>query len=128
MSTSKPQVLNWITCDGVHMDPSTGKYTLLGLFSALRARQFPVNHPLMFWFLTVSEVPAGKHKLRISMGLEADKSAPLIEREFESPGAQHPLNLINEVRNLSFPAAGDYAITIELDEQVLLTTHFSVSN
>jgi hypothetical protein len=39
---SKPQLLAWLTCDGVHIDPSSGKHTILGIFSNIQARHFPV--------------------------------------------------------------------------------------
>ena len=52
MSTT-PQVLAWITCDSVYVDPATGKHTLLGIFSktdeSLRLQQPTdvsiANHP-----------------------------------------------------------------------------------
>lgn len=124
---SKPQVLVWITCDGVHIDPGTGKHTILGIFSNIRARQFPVVHPFMIWFLTVSDVPAGEHKIKISMGLDAAAPKPLIERPFQSQGPLQRINLINEIRNLSFEKAGDYAIVIEIDDETLLATSITVS-
>ena len=125
---SKPQVLVWITCDGVHIDPGSGKHTILGVFSNIRARQFPVVHPFMIWFLTISDVPQGAHKIRISMGLDAANPAPLIERDFESQSPLQRINLINEIRNLSFAAPGDYSIMIEVDDEPLLATSITVSN
>ena len=125
---SKPQVLAWLTCDGVHVDPGTGKHTILGVFSNIRGRQFPVAHPFMVWFLTLSDVPAGAHKIKISMGLDATQLQPLIERTFESQSPLQRINLINEIRNLSFPRPGDYSIIIEVDDEPLLATSITVSN
>lgn len=125
---SKPQVLAWLTCDGVHIDPATGKHTILGIFSNIRGRQFPVVHPFMVWFLTLSDVPAGKHKIRIAMGLDPTNLTPLIEREFESQGPLQRINLINEIRNLSFPKPGDYSLVIDVDDEPLLATSITVSN
>ncbi|MDF3058414.1 MAG: hypothetical protein K0R17_2629 [Rariglobus sp.] len=42
---STPQVLAWLTCDGVHVDPGTGKHTILGVFSNIRGRSFPSSIP-----------------------------------------------------------------------------------
>jgi hypothetical protein len=126
--TSKPQVLVWITCDGVHIDPGTGKHTILGVFSNIRARQFPVVHPFMIWFLTISDVPAGQHKIKISMGTEPTQLTPLIDRTFESQSPLQRINLINEIRNLSFAQPGDYSIMIEVDDELLLATSLTVSN
>lgn len=125
---SKPQVLVWITCDGVHIDPGSGKHTILGVFSNIRARQFPVVHPFMIWFLTISDVPAGQHKIRISMGLEPTSLTPLIDRAFESQSPLQRINLINEIRNLSFAQPGDHSILIEVDEEPLLATSITVSS
>jgi hypothetical protein len=124
---SKPQVLAWLTCDAVHIDPATGKHTILGVFSNIRARQFPVTHPRMIWFLTLSDVPAGKHKIRLSMGLDATRLNPLIDQEFESHGPLQRINLINEILNLRFPTPGDYSIIIEVDDELLLATSIGVS-
>lgn len=124
---SKPQLLAWLTCDAVHIDPGTGKHTILGVFSNINARQFPVTHPFMVWFLTLTDCAPGPHKMRLSMGLDPTRMQVLIDRPFESHSPLHRINLINEIRNLSFPAPGDYSILIEVDEEPLLATNMTVS-
>jgi hypothetical protein len=125
--SSKPQVLAWLTCDAVHIDPATGKHTILGVFSNIRARQFPVTHPHMVWFLTLCDVAPGEHKIRLSMGLDAGHPQQLLERPFQSQNPLQRINLINEIRNLTFPEAGDYSIVIEVDDEPLLVTSIGVS-
>ncbi|MDP0500301.1 MAG: hypothetical protein Q7P63_09400 [Verrucomicrobiota bacterium JB022] len=122
-----PQLLAWHICDNVHVDPSTGKTFLLGCFSAVRSRQFPATHPRMIWFLTIGDVAQGKHMLRISMGLEMDKLEKLVEREFESPGPQQQINLINQMQNLQFETPGNYQILIEVDGEPLLVTSLIIA-
>ncbi|MEO6569671.1 MAG: hypothetical protein ABIO94_12975 [Opitutaceae bacterium] len=124
---SKPQLLVWITCDGVHIDPGSGKHTILGVFSNIQARQFPATHPFMIWFLTISDCAPGEHKMRISMSLDPTRMQPLIERPFVTEGPLQRVNLINEIRNLSFSAAGDYSLLIEVDDEPLLATNLIVS-
>lgn len=124
---SKPQVLVWLTCDGVHIDPATGKHTILGVFSNIHGRQFPLTHPFMVWFLTISDVPEGEHKIRISIGTDPTQMQPLFERPFRSQGPLQRINLINEVRNLTFPQAGEFGILVEVDEEPLLATSILVS-
>jgi len=124
---SKPQLLAWVTCDGVHIDPSSGKHTLLGVFSNIAAHKFPVTHPFIVWFLTISDCAPGEHRIRISMGLDPTNLQPLIERPFESQSPLHRINLINEIRNLSFPQPGDFSISIEIDDEPLLATNLTVS-
>ena len=89
MSTN-PQVLAWITCDSVYVDPATGKHTLLGIFSNLRANEFPVTHPRMIWFLSFSTLPGlppAQDIDRIPMSEEEPRV--IIDRAFESPGPHH---------------------------------------
>jgi hypothetical protein len=124
---SKPQLLAWLTCDGVHIDPGSGKHTILGIFSNIQARQFPVTHPFMVWFLTITDCAAGEHKLRISMGIDPTRMQKLLERPFATEGPLQRVNLINEIRNLSFPSAGDYSLLIEVDDEPLLATNLIVS-
>lgn len=125
---SKPQLLAWITCDGVHIDPGSGKHTLLGVFSNIKARRFPVVHPRMMWFITLTDVQVGKHTIRILFGLNLDSPKEVVSREFESQSPVQRINLINEIRNLGFEQAGDYSITIEVDDEPILVTSLPVTN
>lgn len=124
---SKPSLLVWITCDAVHLDPSSGKHTILGVFSNIKARTFPVVHPYMVWFLTLTDVQPGKHTIKMSMGLDPIRPSVLLNREFESASPLHRINLINELRNLQFEQAGDYSILIEVDDDPILATNLTVN-
>ena len=125
---SKPQLLAWLTCDGVHVDPGSGKHTILGIFSNIDARESPVTHPFMIWFLSITDCAPGQHRLRISMGLNATNPRKLLERPFESRSPLDRINLVNEIRNLSFPEAGDYSLLVEIDDEPLLATNLTVSS
>jgi hypothetical protein len=125
---SKPQLLAWLTCDGVHIDPSSGKHTVLGVFSSIRSQRFPFTHPFMIWFLSISDCSPGTHRIRISMGLDATRPQPLIERPFDVQSPLQRINLINEIRNLAFPVAGEYSLLIEIDEEPLLATSLTVTS
>ena len=124
---SKPQLLAWLTCDGVHIDPGTGKHTILGAFSNINARHFPVTHPFMVWFLTLTDCAPGPHRMRLSMGLDPTKLQTLIDRPFESQSPLQRINLINEIRNMSFPHPGDYSLSIEIDDEPILITNLTLS-
>lgn len=123
---SKPQLLSWIMCDGVHIDPSTGKHTLLGVFSSIRAPRFPHAQPFMVWFLALSDCTAGEHHLRISMGLDPTSIKELIARPFPVHGPLQRINLVNEIRGLTFPEPGEYSLVVEVDDEPLLATNLSL--
>ncbi len=124
---AKPQLLVWMTCDGVHIDPATGKHTILGVFSNIKGRSFPLTHPYMVWFMTLTDVAPGKHRVKISMGIDPMRLSELIHREFESGSPLHRINLINELSNLTFSQPGDYSILIEVDEEPILATSMTVT-
>lgn len=114
-------------CDAVHIDPATGKHTILGVFSNIKGRTFPVVHPHMVWFLTLTDVQAGKHTIKIRLGIDPTNPAELIQREFESQSPLHRINLVNELRNLQFNQPGDYHIVIEVDDEPILATNLTVT-
>jgi hypothetical protein len=124
---SKPQLLAWLTCDGVHIDPASGKHTVLGVFSAIHGDQFPLVYPLMIWFLALTDCSPGEHRLKISMGLNDAPPERLLERVFAARSPLDRLNLINEIRNLTLPAPGEYSLLIEIDDEPLLATSIVVT-
>lgn len=127
MIHSKPLVISFVTCDGVHIDQASGKYYLLGIFSNIRARQFPVVHPQMFWFLILTDVAVGQHKLKIHLGMPTDKPVMELEREFESQSPLHRIHLINEIKNLRFEHEGNYSLIVEINDDPIMVTSFGVS-
>ena len=125
---AKPQLLAWVTCDAVHIDPGSGKHTLLGIFSNIHAAEFPMVYPFMIWFLTITDCSPGQHRMKISMGLGNATPQPLLERPFESHSPLDRINLINEISHLPFPASGEYALLIEIDDEPLLATSIVVTS
>lgn len=115
-------------CDGVHVDPMTGKHTLLGVFSSIRVREFPAVHPRMFWFLALTDCAVGEHTLKISFGPDMAETQPIIERSFESKNPLHKINLINELRNLPLPRQANFSIVIEVDDDPILVSNLAVGN
>ena len=123
----KPQLLVWIVCDAVHIDPASGKHYLMGVFSNIRVRKLPAVHPRMVWFLSLSDVPIGEHDLKISIGLPMDEKNVVVKRKFQSKSPLHRLNLINEIQNLQFNAPGNYSVIIEIDDEHVLVASLSVT-
>ena len=124
---SKPQLLCWLTCDGVHLDPGSGKHTILGVFSNIKAQRFPITHPFMIWFMTLTDCAVGQHRMKISIGLDPTQLQELIARPFESHSPLQRINLINEIRNLTFPQPGDYSLIVEIDDEPIRATNRTVS-
>lgn len=124
---AQPQLVAWLMCDMVYIDPATGKHSFLGCFSSIRVRRFPAKHPRMFWYLSLSDVPVGEHTLKITLNVDLDQPQPLLERKFQSQSPLHRINLINEIHNLTFPKAAGYNIVIEVDGDPILATPLNVT-
>ncbi|MGF1451918.1 MAG: hypothetical protein ACFB21_07595 [Opitutales bacterium] len=124
--SNKPQLLSFLTCDNVHVDPGTRKHTLLGLFSGLQAMQFPMKHPNMFVFISLTELGEGEHKQRLSLALPGQE--PLVEREqaFKVNSPLQRVQLINQLQNVEFPHSGDYDFMLEIDDEPVLVLTFPV--
>ncbi|HVS53466.1 MAG TPA: hypothetical protein VHD62_14015 [Opitutaceae bacterium] len=124
---SKPQLLAWLTCDGIHIDPASGKHTILGIFSNIHGAQFPMVYPFMIWFLTITDCAPGEHRLKIAMGFGPETPRPLLERPFTSQSPLDRINLVNEIAHLPFPRPGEYSLLVEIDDEPLLATNIIVT-
>lgn len=122
----RPQLLSWMVCDNIHIDPATGKHYILGVISHLRSRIFPFRYPRVILFLTIAGLKEGKHKVKITMGLPMEEQKTLVERDFESQNPLQRICLINEVQGLGFAAPGQYAVSIDIDDENLLVTALPV--
>ena len=50
-----PYPLSMVICDACHRDPGTGKFFLLGLFSAISAPSFPFSHSQLVVYTSVTD-------------------------------------------------------------------------
>lgn len=122
----RPQLLSWMVCDGVHVDPFSGKHYIMGAFSFLRVRKFPFRYPRMIFFLTLAGLREGKHRLTISMGLPMEEMKTLVDNDFDSSGPLQRVSLINDMQGLAFQLPGQYAISVDIDGESLLVTSLPV--
>jgi|SaaInlV_125m_DNA_1040241.scaffolds.fasta_scaffold26212_3 hypothetical protein len=125
---TKCRVNTFLTCDAVHVDPATGKHTILGIFSSLRGKDFPIVHPKMVWFLSLSELTKGEHHLKMSI---ADLTGELdtrviIDRHFDTPDPLVKVNLVNDIHRLKFVEAKNYSIVVEVDDEIVFVDSFPV--
>lgn len=123
---SKPQLLAWLTCDSIYVDPVTGKQSLLGIFTKIKARKFPFSHPRMVWFISITDCIVGEHTLKIGMGLPMEPSREILCRQFKSTSPAQRINLINEIHNLKFEQPGNHSVVIDIDDETILAMSFPV--
>ncbi len=116
-----------VICDAVWRDPATGKYFILGCFSAIGAKAFPTTHPSLAVYVAITE---GYGKVPLSLKLVDAQTPPAvlhdssIEVEFSDPRAIAEIAV--HVQNLTFQAPGDYRLQLHAGETFLMERRISV--
>lgn len=115
-----PEVLALLVCDQIITDRLTGKQSLIGMFSAIHAVRFPVTHPQLAVFASMtgghSRVP-----LTIRMVDANEARPPLVQGqgqvEFQNPLAV--ANLALQFHGLTFPEPGEYRVQLLCRDELL---------
>jgi hypothetical protein len=115
-----PVVLAMVICDAIHQDPATKKCTLLGTFSTITARSFPVVHPGLAVHLALTE-GRGNTTIRLSLVSSDDEAQVLFSQEgviqFADPRVVAEINF--GIRNLTIPHPGEYRVQVHANNELL---------
>jgi len=106
-STVKAAPIALVLCDAIYQDPVGGKTTLVGLFNNIAATKFPIAHPRLAVFASVTGLREGSHaKLEIIHG---ETEQPIVSASGPFPKETMPLTVadLNFVfNNVVFPEEG----------------------
>jgi hypothetical protein len=118
-----------VLCDNIYQDP-TGKRALVGLFNRIVASSFPVRHPLLSIYVSVTSLrPKSRLKLEI---VRADQEEELIasaEGQAPAEAAASPTtvcDLMFRLQNVRFDKPGAYLIRVSGNDSVLMQRPFDV--
>lgn len=105
----EPYVLAMVVCDQVYEDPATHKRSLLGIFSEFTTARLPLRVRTMAVFLAITDC-RGKSPFQIRLIDANEQNEPLFEAEgeIESHDARVIVEMVIRMRNIVFPAAGEY--------------------
>ncbi|MBL7134297.1 MAG: hypothetical protein ISS78_09385 [Phycisphaerae bacterium] len=116
-----PYPLAMVVCDAIWRDPSTGKLTLLGTFSAIRVKKFPTKHNLMAVFVSLTDghgpTPV---KLQVVDANEARAAVMETEQVVDFSDAHMVVEVAYHLRNLVFEAPGEYRFQLLAHEELLM--------
>ena len=116
-----PYHLALILCDAVHVDPDTGKRTLLGIFSYRQAATFPLTIPALAVYAVLSD-GRGVHPVSAHWvdpdGVELPGTRTEIEVDFTDPIIQYEITFPYE--DLTFDDSGSYAVRLEVAGEFIL--------
>jgi hypothetical protein len=122
-----PVVLAMVICDAIHQDPATKKCTLLGTFSTITARSFPVVHPGLAIHVALTD-GRGKTRIRLSLVSSQEEPQTLFTQEgtiqFNDPRVVAEINF--GLRNLTIPHPGEYRVQIFANDELLAERRLQV--
>ena len=106
-----------VLCDDVRIE-NNGKFILVGLFEAIRARSFPVRHPILF---VVNRWCNGEGEFREQTRLVSSTNERIVEGNdnvFQLKSTTAVYTVVNRFANIRLPQAGTYWVEILLDRQL----------
>ena len=116
----KPDVLSLLVCDQILIDRLTGKTSLIGMFSTIGAPRYPVRHPQLCVFASLTD-GRGKTPLELAIVDAEDARPPIVSGtatvEFKDPRAVACLNL--HFNGLVFPEPGGYRVQLKCHGELL---------
>jgi hypothetical protein len=122
-----PVVLAMMLCDAIHQDPATKKCTLLGTFSTISARKFPVVHRQLAIHLALTN-GHGKIRIRLTLTGADEADAPIFSQEgtieFRDPCVVAELNFA--VANVAFQKPGHYRLQAYANDELLMERRLNV--
>jgi hypothetical protein len=116
-----PQVLALNVCDFIVVDPWTSKKTLIGLFSIIRAGQFPAFHPILSIHAALTN---GRGvvilKLRIVDTEEVHPALLEMEQPIDFRDPRMVVDFYGSTeRGIIFPSPGEYRVQLFADGELL---------
>lgn len=121
---TQPVAIALVVCDNVYLE-SSGKTALVGLFNRIHATKFPIKHPLLCVYLSVTDIPPNtKFKLDI---VHSETDHTVVSLEGPSPKGADRTTICDmnfELKNLEFPEPGRYYIRCWGNDKLLVQRPF----
>ena len=123
-----PYILAMILCDHIHVDPATGKHYLLGLFSTIGAKDFPVKHSGMALHLELTD-GRGDTRIEICLVDAEGEREPIFKTEGQVafPDPRMIAQLDFGMHNIVFPEPGEYRFQIYANDELLMERRLVVA-
>jgi hypothetical protein len=119
--------LAMVVCDAVWRDPATGKYFILGCFSAIGSHSFPTVHPSLAVYIALTE---GYGKIPLAVRLTDPQGGTVhesrLEIDFTDPRAIAEIGL--QFQNLSFATAGEHRLQLHAGDAFVMERRISVQD
>ncbi len=116
-----PIPLAMVVCDAIWVDPSTGKRTILGVFSEIGASVFPAVHPLIAVHVDLTD---GQGAIPIKLQLldvdEEGEPIHVAEEQVEFPDPRTIITMAVHMAEIAFPRPGEYRLQLFARNEFLM--------
>ena len=117
-----------VICDSVITDEVTHKKSLIGIFNSLFAKEFPVHHPMLSIYVTVTDGRGKMPCLLRMIYLEDDKELFCLKGQIEMTDPMATAELVYTVTRVLFEKPGSYAIEFLIDNVLIGTKTIKVTS
>jgi hypothetical protein len=132
MTTSNipPTCLAMLMCEHILRDPENGKYFLLGTTHHTMAPRFPARYPRMWIYAAITGIhESAELSLNVILA-DSNKKEDVQVAQFngrlEAPNPLVVAELTLQLRNLTFPQAGEYRFQLNAGGSLLSERRFMV--
>jgi hypothetical protein len=123
-----PYPLAMVICDWIWRDPYNGKATLLGTFSAIFGVDFPLIHPILSVYVSLTD-GRGIVPLRLEL-IDADEQREAIfslTQDIEFPDPRMIAEIGFVAANIQFPEPGEYRLQLFAANEFVIERRILVS-
>lgn len=122
---SNPKVNALLICDQVIVDKYSGKKSLIGIFENINAKKFPVQHPSLAIYASLTDA-AGVYSIKVTINELIENTiigeATIPEMKFTD---RLGLNeIIMNLQGLRFNQEGKYALNLYANDEIIATKTF----
>ena len=121
MGTVTPYPLAMVVCDFVWRDPYSGKNTLIGTFSVIGGTSFPLVHPSLGVYVSLTD-GIGQFSVKLELTDVNDEREPIFELEqlVEVEDPRIVLEIAFQVSEVTFPSPGEYRLKLYANQEFLI--------
>jgi hypothetical protein len=120
-----------ILCEAVALDEATGRPSVLGVLSAIAGRSEPVLHPRLTVFVERTDGRGSANVavriLRSESDMQDEPPIAALTTTVTFPSPLFVAQLVFGFWDLSFPQAGDYRATLEVDGNYVIERKLTIT-
>src|SRR5215208_7609811 len=116
-----PLALAMVMSDAIWIDPGSGKKTILGTFTSVIGREFPLTLPTLAVYIALTDA-RGKVPLKLRLIDVDELRAPVKEHDMDAdfPDPIAVLEGIVTMGGLVFPEHGEYRLQLVSDGELII--------